>query len=175
LLPLLLLFISPALASTEETEFETYINQDFNFSINYPSNWDVEEFDLQENDVVHFLPDENTEPVRVIKIAIMNLDLLPMDYRNLTLQELVDTSIVNSGNSRTISMTNTTLSGYPAVERIYYLYFSGVSMKSYEIMALADNNDIISIHYLAEPAYFDEFLPQMYEIIKSFKIGLGNE
>ena len=67
-------------------------------------------------------------------------------------------------------MTNTTLSGIPAVERIYYLYYSGVTFKSLEVMALDSNNDLISIHYLAEPAYFDEYIPIVNHMVDSFKI-----
>jgi hypothetical protein len=48
LLLLLLPLVSPTLSTQSQIEFETYTNEDFNFSIDYPSDgWGIKETGLQ--------------------------------------------------------------------------------------------------------------------------------
>ncbi|MGH9912000.1 MAG: PsbP-related protein [Nitrososphaeraceae archaeon] len=72
----LLLSANPVLASSKEdegeentTEFESYTNSDYGFSIDYPSDWQEQESNLQEFEVVHFLsPDDIPGAINILQM-----------------------------------------------------------------------------------------------------------
>ena len=164
----IVLAIAPclAIASVDEEEdtagFHTYVNQDYDFSIDYPSNWEESERGLQEYEVVKFLSPDGT--LGIVEIFIFSSE------PSTNLYDLVDTA---GGNTRIISTVNTTIGGIPAVEQVYYQYESGITAKAKDALILRDNHDFIQIRYQVEPEDFDESATIFDQMVDSFKMGLG--
>jgi hypothetical protein len=116
----------------EQIEFESYTNEDFKFTIAYPfDDWEPQETSLNEYEVVRFVPKEPPAAVTMIYIT-------DTTHTNKTLNELIDQGIEDPNNTgRYISRTNTTLSGLPAVQQVYYQYDYG-TVKSMETTTLTD-------------------------------------
>jgi PsbP-like protein len=152
-----------------QEDFETYTNKDFNFSINYPQDWNAEERDLQPAQVVRF---SYTDYPSVVVISVFILDVSET-RSNETLHEMVEKGLEYAGiNVRLISMTNTTLSGLPAIEKVYYQYDNDVTGKSKEIVAFNDN-DLVTLFYTSPPGDYNEYIPIFDQMVQSFKLGIN--
>lgn len=159
----LLMVAVPGLANASTTSYETYTNQDYDFSIDYPSDWKEQETNLQQFGAVKFLAPDDTPGG--IDISIMKVD------PDMSLYEIA--TLNDESKTRQINMTNTTLTGFPAVEKIYYQYELAGVAKIKEALILNENNlDLISIRYVIEPGNF-EYLPAFDYMLKSFKVGLN--
>ena len=117
-----LLIMIPGLANASTTSegFETYTNEDYGFSIEYPSNFQELESNLQEYQVVKFLANYDI-PAAALSIFIGKIN------PNMSLYEAAN--LTNGVSIRQISMTNTPVSGMPAVERVYYQYENDATAK----------------------------------------------
>jgi hypothetical protein len=145
----------------EKTELQTYTNEDFKFTINYPSDWEPSELDLIKYEIARFTPTE--EPRAVVGVYIYDAG-----ETNKTLTELINEGIEYSNNPQ-ISKINTTLAGLPAVQQVYYQYDFG-TVKSMETTALTSSGDLITLHYVTDPGTFDEYFPIVNQMIESFKL-----
>lgn len=163
---LVIFVLGLAKASTTSGEFETYTNEDYNITIEYPSDWEEQESNLQEYEVVHFLSPDDVPGA----INIFIIKALP----GMSLYDMATLDNDNSDNIRIINIINTTLAGFPAVEEVYYQYEFGATTKAKEALILNENNlDLIMIRYLTEPENFDEYLPAFDHMLQSFKIGVS--
>ncbi|MGI0042967.1 MAG: PsbP-related protein [Nitrososphaeraceae archaeon] len=162
------------LASASSEEFETYSNEDFGFSIDYPSNWLAKEDRLQPNQIVifHLDPEEFEELPSPATVSVWNL---LWTGGNLSITEVDDEyGTKDTVNTRLVSKNLTTLSGFPTVENIYYDYRNELNQdqnnKAMEIFAKTDN-EIFFVFYIIHPGYFDEYLPEVNRMIESFKVN----
>jgi hypothetical protein len=79
----------------------------------------------------------------------------------------------NSEAVRLIELSNTTIAGYPAMQSTYYQSTYISNLKAMETTALTNNSaEQYTIRYITDPGYFNSHLPLVYEMIKSFKIGI---
>jgi len=145
----------------EVTDLQTYTNEDFKFTINYPSDWETSEQDLIRYEIARFTPTE--EPPAVVGVYIVDVS-----QTNETLTELINQGIEDSNNPQ-ISKINTTLAGLPAVQQVYYQYDFG-TVKSMETTTLTDSNKLLTVHYVTDPGTFDEYLPTVNQMIESFEL-----
>lgn len=151
------------------TEFKTYTNEDYNFTIDYPSDWTIRESGLGPYEAVMFVS-ESDEPA-VVKVA---LGFVSAATENMSIYEF-DEEIVNIGKTsetKLITKSNTTLAGLPAIQYVYYQYGLGSSFKVLETSAISDENELIAILYTTDPEYYDTHIPIVEHMTRSFKIGL---
>jgi hypothetical protein len=156
-------------ASSEE--FEIYTNEDYGFSIEYPSNWLAKEDSLQPNQVVIFHPDpdEFDEIPSPATVSVWNLFMVTTSGMNIS--ELDNEhGTKDTPTTRLVSKNLTTLSGHPAMENTYYQYTETSNYKAKEIFTIA-NNETWFVFYNTHPGYYNEYLPQVNQVVESFKVG----
>lgn len=153
----------------EQEDFETYTNEDYGFSIDYPEDWEVREYDLQPIEVVNFVTTYEIGDPAMVQVFILDMKTQSANT-NATLKELVDNGIESQkATSKQISRTNITIAGLPAEEKILYQYDYG-SVKALEAVTLTHDKELIAIHYLTEPQFFDDYLPTARQMVESFKL-----
>ena len=151
-------------------EFETYTNADYNFSIDYPSDWIANEVNLQPKQIVIFHPDPD-EYEAIPSPAVVSVWNLLLTDKTLNVTEVdLQYGTKDTADTRIVDKNLTTLSGFPAIENTYYDYGNNQNLKAKEIFALVDN-EIFFVFYNTHPGYFDEYLPIVNQMIRSFKIG----
>jgi hypothetical protein len=164
------MFLAPGLAFASSEDFETYTNQNYGFSIDYPSNWLAKEDQLQPNQIVIFHPDpeEFEELPSPATVSVWNLLWADKTLNITEVDNEYGTKDIVS--TRLVSKNLTTLSGLPAIENTYYQYTETDNFKAREIFAIADN-EIFFVFYNTHPGYFDEYLPIVNQMVESFKVG----
>jgi hypothetical protein len=162
---LLLAFSFSNLANAQFAEgYETYTNEDYNFTIDYPSDWVIQESNLQPYQVVKFLTSENVPAAISIFMGKINQDMTLYQAAN-------DTEGINI---KLISMTNTTVGDtlMPAVKQTFYQYEFDKSVKVKKVHTLS-NQDLISIRYITELQDFEEYLQEFDHMVQSFRMGVS--
>lgn len=166
------------------TGMNFYFNPIYNTSINYPSNWSVNETDPDATDRVDLIAtfvspyetynDNYTEYVEVYRDDGIFYEADLNEY----LQEGIDTYQNISNNFTLIdSSTSGTLSNLPAYTLSYSQVIEGqdgqepIKLKSYETGTLVNNTGYY-ITYVGEDKQFDKYLPIAKRMIDSFELLL---
>jgi len=166
------------------TGMNFYFNPIYNASINYPSNWSVNETDPDSTDRVDLIAtfvspyetynDNYTEYVEVYRDDGIFYEADLNEY----LQEGIDT-YQNISNNFTIidSSTSGTLSNLPAYTLSYSQVIEGqdgqepIKLKNYETGTLVNNTGYY-ITFVGEDKQFDKYLPIAKQMIDSFELLL---
>ena len=138
----------PDFTAYASTDFQTYTNEDYNFSIEYSSNWLAKEDHLQPNQIVIFHPDPeefDDEIPSPATVSVWNIFMDATKVKNISeLDSKYGTK--DTATTRLVSKNLTTLSGFPAIENIYYQYTETDNYKARETFAVA-NNEIWFVFY----------------------------
>ena len=149
--------------------YRTYGNPDYDFLVKYPENWTANEtaneiFNITNGVILEPIPSEAQQAGFFVgetqKTATAFADFIR------SLEEIVtDPVFVNS--------SLTTLSELPAISFTYYQDLVGDDAKVMNIY-LESGDRAFSLQYIADPEYFDDYLPVAKSIIDSFQITPRN-
>jgi hypothetical protein len=147
--------------SNSSSDFATYSNSDFHFSINYPALWTKEETNLHPNQIVQFYT--TGPPLAGFTISTFQV---PQNY---TLADYV-----NEPNGGSIQVIDTkpkiTLpSGLDAYQTTYYDNSKTHNIKDLDT-AFIRNGTVYLLEYRTEPGGFDTNLPIAKQMINSFQL-----
>jgi tetratricopeptide (TPR) repeat protein len=165
-------------------DFKLYQNSNYKLSIQFPSDWTINEINWKPSDyvthVVSFLsPLEDSSDLfyENLLIGIHNLN-----YNNANLREFLNkiTSSLIAGwkNLKIIdSNTGSNLAGNPAykLEATYTQTqgneneYDDIDVKMMEIGTIVDNK-VYYVHYSAEPEKYDRYLPVIQKMVKSLTL-----
>jgi hypothetical protein len=172
----------------QQKNFLTYENSNHRIKMQYPSLWDVEEIDRNQNDsIIHvvqfYSPKENFLEIYPESLEIsINTLLLSDDNKNSTLDKYADEVVKNY--SRTLpefqlvklNKNSRLADSNSAYELIYtakivdvFNRISGFDYKAIEIGAIIGHN-VFKINYYAPQNEFPDLLPIIKKMIDSFEI-----
>jgi hypothetical protein len=160
-------------ASANNSSFLTYQNPDFGISMQYPSNWTIQEDNLRLHTIAAFSAIHEN----------------PYDFTNVTLAE-VDLRVYNAPQNETSANLNvgqintqgqiivssykndtTSLGGLPALKIINYS-FGEVADKEMQIWTfIPSKNVLVELIYIAQPSKYSLYLPIVESMINSVKIA----
>jgi DNA-binding beta-propeller fold protein YncE len=176
--------IANNVTTTISNNFTRYENSTYGISIQYPSNWFVEELDLYSNDrvipIVTFYSPLETHIDQYQESLSINLDNISYqaDLEEY-LQEALDI-YRNNTNFRVLeSNTISNLAGMPAYSLIYSWTTQNppgqhnYNLKTMEIAAITENNRGYYIDYYAEEDKYDDYLPTIQKMIDSLVIDIS--
>ena len=156
-----------------------YIDPINKITISYPTDWtpvDPKELELEDTEgidyVMAFYPplysryDEFAENVIITTEDVTGYDITLQDYTDLSIQNLG----ALFDNYKTVSVEDTTLSGYPAKKIVYTAYYEGISAKVLAVYAIK-NNKVYTISYTAENDKYNKYLKEVTTMIDSFRIN----
>lgn len=157
------------LVLAQEQQFETYNDPEGRFSIEYPSDWFVNENPMKsvEDIVVQF---DSSEPdmagdIDITKpnVHVMVRDRLPEET---SLERLSNNLVNNMAEAGEIGESNyTTLSGLPAYTMANVLF----DIHSKSIWTI-HNDKVYSVIYSAHPYDYEIYLPAFQQMVESFHI-----
>lgn len=164
------------LAVSASIEFETYTNEDYDLSLDYPPDWNVVEENLPPYTAVSLQTDDSQKGTAEISVSVVSFPKSNRSFYEIERESGTNTGAIGDTTTRLIDKTNTTLAGFPAIQNTFYQYGFGASIKVMEIIAASNNtnNDWYNINYKSEPSNFDNHLPEFYQIVESFKVGLND-
>jgi PsbP-like protein len=146
--------------------FQTYTNNPYGFSINYPTSWQVKE--NYHNVTVVFYTHSSSD------VAVLDIDVVTNYTNGNSISGTMTTDYVKNwqsiGNFTLISTSNTTLAGYPAVQ-LEYLIPDSTQVAIFMIA----RNRLYTLVYGATGSdsweYLQRFLPLAQNMTSSFKLS----
>jgi PsbP-like protein len=154
--------LTAPLCLADSSSYRTYENPDYNFVVKYPENWTANETSLPTDGVI--IEPINTAEAQRVGFFVGETQKTATTFGDFirSLEEFVkpDTYSLFANSSLM------TLSGLPAVSFIYS-YDDGFKFM-YIYTEFGDK--AFSLQYMAEPEYFDDYLPVAKSIIDSFHI-----
>jgi hypothetical protein len=176
LLPFLLIIPFPLVTSSQEQQFIIYNDAEERFTIEYPSDWYVnEEPSNREGSVVQFdassdldiarIPGVRTEDVTMPSVRIVIIDA---ESDETSLERLSNKKVNNLAQATMIEESEyTTLSGLPA----YTAKTMGGVLENpaKQVWSLHDSK-VYHIVYFAHPYDYEIYLPVFQQMINSFNI-----
>jgi hypothetical protein len=156
--------------------YDTYTNPGYGFQILNPVNWKVlESTDDESGEVVKFVPPgEENSFVYKVNFGVYYYEANSNDDVSNILEDTIDLySSDDEGydNFELMDQSTTTvkLSGYPAYSLLATYEYEGKQSKIMEVgMKIGDVQ--YNLLYDAEIDKFDQYLPQIKEMIKSFQL-----
>lgn len=163
LLTSILFYIPPnAIAQQDNTNFLTYANTDYGFTLKYPSNWTVNDTDINGSGFRIYSPD---------RVAVILVNIKPA-VANETLGEIAKAYVSGRTTMPLEINTNTYfLSGHHAVRAIDSGTFT--SGREFKLMswAVIVGNKSYAVGYYATPAArFPDYIQTAQNIVDSFQI-----
>ena len=146
-------------------QFFWYVDDDEGIRILYPSDWRVSDSNLGPSDVIRFFsPEENAElgqssAAVLIKVSPAN---------GMTLDEFAAQLMEGTPGTRVLDIRGTELSGLQAYERVFYEYGANRTLKVKSVFTLNDDQ-LYRINYAADIPKYDDYLPMVDEMLKSFE------
>jgi hypothetical protein len=171
-----------ALAQTNDNStFNLYENTTYGIQIQHPSDWEIDEGDVEPDDdvtdiVSFFAPignDSETDgPSLYISIDNQSSNL------NENLNEYLTTTINDYNDSEDFevveSNTNSTLAGYPAYKLVFTdVYDDDINYESMEFGTIIGDK-VYFATYEAEEEQYSDYLPTVQKMIDSLKINASN-
>ena len=157
--------------STFGSELANYENSNYNFALQYPSNWTKSEANLQPNQAVTFyltdpsIKNSNSFPatllISVEAISGKDIEGYP--------DEFIKTVFTDPSQFKIIKRTDGVLSGNKAKGLVLYDYTNKRTLMELRIFSIIGNN-IYRVGYFSEPEEFSSHLGEISLILKSFKV-----
>ena len=170
IIPIFLLSIIGLFQIIYPITFKDYSNNEMGFKISFPTDWRIVEIN---KNIINFIPSSNQEIT-----ASVVIDKTPLDYSNMTLQELSNKWVNETIDNASINITdlNTkdySLGIYPAIRIESIIDIGFVKQKSIEFGIIIGNYSY-RISALAYTMTFDDYIPIFQHILSSFKL-LNNQ
>ena len=153
------------LTITPTPEFFWYINQDEGIRMKYPHDWEALDTNLARGDIIKFLSPER-EPDTGEATAAVTVKVIPSE--GFTLDELALREREGTPNTRTLDVRGKELSGQQAYESIFFDYGANKTMKAKSTFSVI-GDQVYTINFIADPSRYDDYLPMVEEMIKSFR------
>jgi hypothetical protein len=155
--------------NAQSDNFKPYTNNDMKFSIQYPSNWRIEEDEKSPHETVFFRTSNRTDFAVNIKKVEPYLDTDTMTVKNTSLRQNVEKFQENFSSlfidPKLIRQNNITIGGNDAVK---VEYMAGDQYVSW-ILTIA-NGKLYTLGYNAEALKVPETLPLANKMVESFQI-----
>jgi hypothetical protein len=152
--------------------FKTYTNNDMKFSIQYPSNWQVEEKEEYPNSVTFQIPDRAYN-ASFFMVSVgqpePHLDTDTMTLKNNTLEQEVKKGIdtdISIFKSKLLRQNKVIIGGNTGIKTELIDHFSGYK---FYITTIA-NGKIYQLSYIENPRKVPETLPLANKMVESFQI-----
>lgn len=156
----------------EEEKFEDYLNyrnEQWEFEIKYPKDWDKQEESLDIGFTVGFLtPQENLDDLTRENVVVFASMPEPQDFDDLMAQAIEE--IPKDPNANLIDYSKVIVSGYPGYKLSYSYadYYSGKLQSLHYFINAGDK--WYQVLYVALESTYSQYLPQAQIIIDSFVI-----
>jgi hypothetical protein len=151
-----------SLAYGQPVQFKTYTNNDLKFSIQYPSNWQVEEKKEYPNSVTFQIPD------RAYNSSFFMVSVGEPEPNSTLEQEVkkgIDTDI-SILKSKVLKQNKVIVGGNTGIKTELIDHFSGYK---FYITTIA-NGKIYQLSYIENPVKVPETLPLANKMVESFKV-----
>lgn len=173
------IFINEQITPTNNitnTAFEIFKDGDLGFSLKYPSNWSIDEDSSEHFTVVGFDSPDNDVSVDIRIFPEGDFNSIK-EYGDKNFKEAEDLTLLQYYRNGT-----TLLSGKPALKAIYlttynpsifegaFGYQSSTSKAMMVATMVPEKDSIYAIAYFADSASFNDYLPDVENMIKSFQI-----
>ncbi len=149
--------------------FKTYTNKEMKFSIQYPSNWQVEEKEEYPNSVTFQIPDRAASFFMVSVGEPEPHDTDTMTLKNNTLEQEVKKGIdtdISIFKSKVLKQNKVIVGGNTGIKTELIDHFSGYK---FYITTIA-NGKIYQLSYIENPLKVPETLPLANKMVESFQI-----
>jgi len=164
-IPICLIFVSLLINSSyaqSMDNFKTYTNKKMKFSIQYPSNWQVEEKEEYPNSVTFQIPD------RAYNASFFMVSVGELEPHNTLEQEVkkgIDADI-SIFKSKLLKQNKVIVGGNTGIKTELMDHFSGYK---FYITTIA-NGKIYQLSYIENPLKLPETLPLANKMVESFQI-----
>jgi PsbP-like protein len=164
-IPICLIFVSLLINSSyaqSMDNFKTYTNKEMKFSIQYPSNWQVEEKEEYPNTVTFQIPD------RAYNASFFMVSVGELEPHNTLEQEVkkgIDADI-SIFKSKLLKQNKVIVGGNTGIKTELMDHFSGYK---FYITTIA-NGKIYQLSYIENPLKLPETLPLANKMVESFQI-----
>jgi PsbP len=164
-IPICLIFVSLLINSSyaqSMDNFKTYTNKEMKFSIQYPSNWQVEEKEEYPNSVTFQIPD------RAYNASFFMVSVGELEPHNTLEQEVkkgIDADI-SIFKSKLLKQNKVIVGGNTGIKTELMDHFSGYK---FYITTIA-NGKIYQLSYIENPLKLPETLPLANKMVESFQI-----
>lgn len=160
-----------------KNNLETYNDNDIGYSINYPSDWTINDDNSQPYTLTSFDSPDKKVHVDVRMFSSKGYESIK-EYGDKNFKESEDYTLLQYYRNST-----TLLSEKPAIKAIYLTnsnpgllgYALGSSSTTSKAMMIAtlvpEKKSIFAIAYFASPNNFNEYLPDVQTIVKSFQMS----
>ena len=150
--------------------FKTYTNKEMKFSIQYPSNWQVEEKEEYPNSVTFQIPDRASSFFMVsVGEPETHLDTDTKTLKNNTLEQEVKKGIdtdISILKSKLLKQNKVIVGGNTGIKTELIDHFSGYK---FYITTIA-NGKIYQLSYIENPTKVAETLPLANKMVESFQV-----
>lgn len=150
--------------------FKTYTNKEMKFSIQYPSNWQVEEKEEYPNSVTFQIPDRASSFFMVsVGEPETHLDTDTKTLKNNTLEQEVKKGIdtdISILKSKLLKQNKVIVGGNTGIKTELIDHFSGYK---FYITTIA-NGKIYQLSYIENPTKVPETLPLANKMVESFQV-----
>lgn len=158
--------------NAQSDNFKPYTNKEMKFSIQYPSNWQVEEKEEYPNSVTFQIPDRAYN-ASFFMVSVgepePQLDTGTMTLKNNTLEQEVKKGIdtdISIFKSKLLKQNKVIVGGNTGIKTELIDHFSGYK---FYITTIA-NGKIYQLSYIENPLKLPETLPLANKMVESFQI-----
>lgn len=158
--------------NAQSDNFKPYTNKEMKFSIQYPSNWQVEEKEEYPNSVTFQIPDRAYN-ASFFMVSVgepePQLDTGTMTLKNNTLEQEVKKGIdtdISIFKSKLLKENKVIVGGNTGIKTELIDHFSGYK---FYITTIA-NGKIYQLSYIENPLKLPETLPLANKMVESFQI-----
>ena len=150
-----------------QQQFQNYQNPTLGFSIQYPSDWELQE---ESNDKLRFIKQEG--------FVTADLNVESLDESETTLSEYANTRVNELQGERPefqlISNEPTTISNKPA-QKVIYTFEREEDGKTNKVMRIWTINEdkLYTLAYIAESTQYDRYLPAFQRMVDSFRLVIA--
>ena len=154
----------------------TYVNENCGVSINYPSDWKLEEkiqndATLPVNYIVEFQPNNEEDSMAVVGIELDDISHLP-DRTLESMKTSEENNITMGGTGRIETSETISIAGYDAQKIVYtVLGENDDRLKKMEIDVLAYNREYKITFDTSGSSLYQKYISTVEEMIRTFKIN----
>ena len=166
-------------AIDDSDSFSNYTNSKFNFSIQYPSDWNLTENQLRPELANTSSTIEITSPFEGSKDLLQEKFLININklQENITFNEYVDNALNEFKNEyrdfKLISNNSTMIDNHNG-RKLSYSYIAGIEPLSIKLIMIhniiSDGNKVYVLTFGTPPDKYYEYLSSVQKMVNSFKI-----
>jgi hypothetical protein len=155
---------------------KSYVNENCGVSINYPSDWKLEEIiqndaTLPVNNIVKFQPNNQEDSMTIVGIELHDISHLP--DRTLESIKTSEENNITTGGTGIIETSETiSIAGYDAQKIVYtVLGEDNDRLKKMQIDVLAYNREYKITFHTSGTSLYQKYISTVEEMIRTFKIN----